>query len=381
MIPLSIPNLSGREREYLQACIESGFVSSAGPFVPEFEDQLAEYTGSAAVVSTNSGTSGLHLAMHVLGVERDDLVIMPTMTFIASANAISQCGATPLIVDVDPETWLLNASLVESLLETQTYASELGRIHIETGRRVSAIMVVYTNGLVPDMSRFRAIADRFGLILLADAAAAIGARREGKKIGQLTADLSVLSFNGNKTITSGGGGAVVGEDTALVERCRHLSSTARLSRDYEHDAVAFNYRMTNIQAAVGLAQLERVDALISRKKQVRAFYNDSLCDDGWASPFPQLEGLEDPCWLSGITLEGVNVGKLINRLSTEGVEARRFYRPVHLQKPYANVPKVLDASAEILWEKIITLPCSSNISDEDIKFVANKVKSTVASLR
>ena len=106
-----------------------------------------------------------------------------------------------------------------------------------------------------------------------------------------------------------------------------------------------------------------------------------LCDDGWASPFPQLEGLEDPCWLSGITLEGVNVGKLINRLSTEGVEARRFYEPVHLQKPYANVPKVLDASAEILWGKIITLPCSSNISDEDIKFVANKVKSTVASLR
>ena len=228
------------------------------------------------MISTNSGTSGLHLAMHVLGVERDDLVIMPTMTFIASANAISQCGATPLIVDVDPETWLLNASLVESLLETQTYASELGRIHIETGRRVSAIMVVYTNGLVPDMSRFRALSQIvFGLILLADTLFAIGARRE-EKIGQLTADLSVLSFNGNKTITSGGGGAVVGEDTALVERCRHLSSTAELSRDYEHDAVAFNYRMTNIRNMIGLAQLERVDALISRKKQVRAFYNDSM---------------------------------------------------------------------------------------------------------
>jgi len=380
MIPLSIPNLSGREGEYLQACIDSGFVSTAGPFVPQFEAQLAEHTASAAVVSTNSGTAGLHLAMHVLGVEHNDLVIMPSITFIASANAISQCGATPLIVDVDPETWLLNASLVESLLETRTFASERGRIYIETGQRVSAIMVVYTNGLVPNMSHFRAIADRFGLKLLADAAAAIGARRGGISIGQLDADLSVLSFNGNKTITSGGGGAVLGGDVTLVERCRHLSSTARVNTSYEHDAVAFNYRMTNIQAAVGLGQMERIDAFIKRKKQIRARYNEALCHDERIGAFPVLEDHDDPCWLSGVTLEGVDVDELITKLGADGIEARRFYRPVHMQKPYLDSPSFLDSSAEKIWPRIITLPSSSNISDKDLEAVMIKFKAITKKL-
>ena len=305
MIPLSVPNLLGREGDYLQACIESGFVSTAGPFVPQFESRVAEYTGAPAAVSTNTGTAGLHLAMHVLGVEHNDLVIMPTMTFVASANAISQCGATPLLIDIDPDTWLLDADMVESFLETQTSSGKRGRIHNQTGRCVSAILVVYTNGLVPEMKRFRTIANRFGLKLVADAAAAIGACREGVKVGQLVADLSVLSFNGNKTVTCGGGGAVLGQDANLIERCRHLSSTARVSQDYIHDEVGFNYRMTNIQAAVGLAQLERVDSFIRRKKQVREFYNSFLCSDARVSAFPVIEGLEDPCWLSGVMLNGM----------------------------------------------------------------------------
>ncbi len=380
MIPLSIPNLSGREGEYLQACIESGFVSTAGPFVPQFEAQVAKYTASAAVVSTNSGTAGLHLAMHVLDVEHNDLVIMPSITFIASANAISQCGATPLIVDVDPETWLLNASLVEKLLETRTCASKRGRVYIETGQRISAIMVVYINGLVPDMSHFRTIADRFGLKLIADAAPAIGARCGGVSIGQLDADLSVLSFNGNKTITSGGGGAILGGNATLVERCRHLSSTARVNASYEHDAIAFNYRMTNIQAAVGLAQMERIDDFIHRKKQIRARYNEALCQDKRIGAFPVVEDHDDPCWLSGVILEGVNVEALIAKLDADGVEARRFYRPIHMQKPYLDSPSFLDSSAEKVWPKIITLPSSSNISDKEIDIVVAKFKAITKTL-
>ena len=367
MIPLSIPNLSGRESEYLQACIKSGFVSTAGPFVSELEERLAEFTGSSAAVSTNTGTAGLHLAMHVLGVKSNDLVIMPSLTFIASANAISQCGATPLIVDVDPQTWLLNADLVEMFLETETRAGKQSRIHTKTGRRVSAIMVVYTNGLVPRMARFREIADRFGLKLLADAAGAIGARRGGLNIGQLDADLSVLSFNGNKTITTGGGGAVLGENSKLIERCRHLSATARVSTHYEHDEVAFNYRMTNIQAAVGLGQMERVNSFIERKREVRVLYNSALCTDERIGAFPVLDGHEDPCWLSGVTLQGINVAKVISKLRTEGVQARSFYRPVHMQKPYNNVPQILDSSAETIWSTIITLPCSSGIKDEEVE--------------
>lgn len=380
MLPLSVPNLSGREGDYLQACIESGFVSTAGSFVPQFEACVAKYTGSKAAVSTNTGTAALHLAMHVLGVEQNDLVILPALTFVASANAISQCGATPLIVDIDPVTWLLNADLVESLLETQTRADVTGRIHVETGRRVSAIMVVYTNGLVPDMLRFRAIADRFGLKLIADAAAAIGAKLGGVDIGKLGADLSILSFNGNKTITSGGGGMLLGQDEQLIKRCSHLSSTARVNSEYEHDEIAFNYRMTNIQAAVGLAQMERVGAFLERKKQVRALYNQALCGDKRINEFPVLQDHEDPCWLSGVTLSGINVDTVIAKLGADGVQSRRFYRPLHLLKPYASAPKFLDNSSEAVWPRIITLPCSTGITDDDIELVVKKFKAVVASL-
>ena len=380
MVPLSVPNLSGREADYLQACIDSGFVSTAGPFVNEFEACVSEFTGAIAAVSTNTGTAALHLAMHVLGVEQNDLVIIPSLTFIASANAISQCGAAPLIVDIDPETWLLSADLVEKLLETQTRAGSIGRIHIGTGRRVSAIMVVYTNGLVPDMVRFRNIADRFGLKLVADAAAAIGARRGGVDIGKLSADLSILSFNGNKTITTGGGGMLFGRDANIIERCRHLSSTARVNADYEHDAVAFNYRMTNVQAAVGLAQMERADEFIERKREVRDFYNRSLCGDERIKTFPVLQDHKDPCWLSGVTLDGINVDQVIAKLSADGVQARRFYRPVHMQEPYANAPNFLDSSAEAVWPGVITLPCSAGIKDEELEFVAKKFKAVIASM-
>ena len=251
---------------------------------------------------------------------------------------------------------------------------------METGRRVSAIMVVYTNGLVPDMLRFRAIADRFGLKLIADAAAAIGAKLGGVDIGKLGADLSILSFNGNKTITSGGGGMLLGQDEQLIKRCSHLSSTARVNSEYEHDEIAFNYRMTNIQAAVGLAQMERVGAFLERKKQVRALYNQALCGDKRINEFPVLQDHEDPCWLSGVTLSGINVDTVIAKLGADGVQSRRFYRPLHLLKPYASAPKFLDNSSEAVWPRIITLPCSTGITDDDIELVVKKFKAVVASL-
>ena len=267
MIPLAVPNLNGREREYLNQCIDTTFVSSVGSFVERLEALTAELSGTRYGVATSSGTTGLHLALTGYGVERDDLVIIPSFIFIATANAVAHCGAMPWFMDVEPDTWTMDAAQLERELEEKTDWQGERLIHKETGRRVAAIMPVYTLGNIPDMDRIRAIAKKYKLPLIADAAAAIGATYKGKKTGEL-ADCTVFSFNGNKTVTAGGG-AVVGDDETMMKRLKHLSTTARVSAEYDFDMVGFNYRMTNIQAAVGCAQLERAEELVERKRQIR----------------------------------------------------------------------------------------------------------------
>ena len=227
MIPLAVPNLGGNEARYLQECVETNFVSSVGPFVDRFEAMVAEASGASHAVATSSGTTGLHAALTALGVGRDDLVVLPSFTFIASANAISHCGATPWLLDVCGDSWTLDVAQLARVLETQAERRDGDLVHRESGRRVAALMPVYTLGLPAEMEPLVRVAMRHGLPVVADAAAALGARYRGRAVGALGADLSVFSFNGNKTVTAGGGGVVVGEDEALCARVRHLTTTAR----------------------------------------------------------------------------------------------------------------------------------------------------------
>lgn len=382
MIPLAVPDLTGNERKYLNQCIDTTFVSSIGEFVERIEEMMADKSGTKYGVATSSGTTGLHLALTGCGVKQDELVLIPTFTFIATANAVAHCGAIPWLLDISPDSWTLNAEQLETELEKNAVWDNHNLLHKETGRRIAAIMPVYTLGNIPDMIKIRAIAQKYHLPLIADAAAALGAEYKGKKLGSL-ADLTVFSFNGNKTVTAGGGGMIVGNDKLLMKKLKHLSTTARATLEYDHDMVGFNYRMTNIQAAVGCAQLERIDELIKKKKEIRQFYNHEFAGCKGVSTFPIPKDVESACWLSGIVLNNKGVKEiraLCGILRDKGVEARSFWKPIHLQTPYQGAIKSSSLKvASGIWKQILTLPSSTNIKKDEIKYVADIVKEILES--
>ncbi|MBF0098167.1 MAG: aminotransferase class I/II-fold pyridoxal phosphate-dependent enzyme [Magnetococcales bacterium] len=378
MIPLAIPDLSGNEARYLQECIATGFVSSVGPFVGRFEQAVAQAAGAPLAVATCSGTAGLHVALVALGVQRDDLVLLPSLTFIASANAIAYCGAEPWLVDVDPSSWNLDVALLEQLLQQECVRQGDRLLHRASGRRVAALLPVYTLGLPADMQRIVSLARQWQLPVVADAAAALGSAWQGVAVGALGADLTVFSFNGNKTVTCGGGGAVLGGNAALLQRVRHLATTARQGDAYDHDQIGFNYRMTNLQAAVGCAQLQRLDDFVAAKRRLRARYNAAFAGlRAQMLPFPEPEGYLSACWFSGGLLhthDPAAMQRLLQRLQGEGVAARPFWKPIHLQQPYRQAPRSRQSVSEALWYRILTLPCSTALTEQEQEQVITAVQ-------
>lgn len=371
MIPLAVPSLIGNEKKYLEDCIDTTFVSSVGEYVNKFEKMVADATGSIGAVATSSGTTGLHVALSAAGVGYNDIVVIPTYTFIASANAVRHCGAYPWLMDIS-DNWCLNPSLVRRELEKNCIKKEDGIYHSETKQRVAALMPVYTLGNIPDMDAFRGIANDYNLPLIADAACAIGAKHKGQPFGSL-ADMSVISFNGNKTITCGGGGAVVGCNQELLDKVKHLTTTARVGKDYDYDEVGFNYRMTNIQAAVGVAQMERLRDFLDVKRRIRDYYCTSFVDleSKGVTTFPTTTG--SSCWLSGIVIPKGSTSQDIKKVSMflreKGIEARLFWKPIHLQKPYKKCIKSNITYADSLWQRVVILPCSTCITDDELKKV------------
>jgi len=225
------------------------------------------------------------------------------------------------------------------------------------------------------------LARRHGLKVVADGAAALGATRNGRRIGQLGADLTMISFNGNKTVTAGGGGAVVGEDAELLAAVRHLTTTARVGSDYLHDRVGFNYRMTNLQAAVGCAQLEQLDRFVARKREIRATYDRAFADLAGTRPFPSEPGVDSECWFSGLVLDGDRFPSMDDvraALRTKGVDARPFWRPMHLQPAFAEAPRTAMPVSDAVWHRILTLPCSTGISDAELAHVVAAVREVLS---
>lgn len=380
MIPLAVPNLTGNERKYLNECIDTTFVSSVGEFVTRIEKMGAEATDSQLAVATSSGTTALHTALVVSGVRPGDLVIVPSFTFIASANSIRHAGACPWFMDIDPKTWTIDPLQVRRELAAHAEVRLTGTYHKETGERISAIMPVYTLGNVADMDEISSIAEEYRLAVVADAACALGATYHGRGLGQL-ATLSCASMNGNKTVTAGGGGFVFGKDEALLAECKHLSTTARVWPDYDFDEVGYNYRMTNLQAAVGCAQLERLGEFVSRKREVHDRYEHAFSAIPGIDTFPVPSDSESSCWFSGIVCRGSSheeSGALVAALKDEGIEARTFWKPVHMQLPYAASLQAssLDVT-DSLWSSVITLPCSTGITDDEIETVISVVRKTL----
>ncbi len=378
MIPLAIPNMVGNEGKYLAKCIEDNFVSTVGPFVSEFENQLAKATDFQHAVVTSQGTTALHAGLVALGVDTNDLVIIPSLTFIATANSVAHCKAIPWLLDVAKDTWTLDPELLEQALEENCERSVDGiTIYKATGQRVSAIMPVYAMGLAPDMDRICDIAEKWGIPVIADAAAALGTTYKGKPIGSTRAALTVMSFNGNKIITSGGGGALLSNDKALMDSVRHLTNTARKGPGYDHDVVGFNYRMTNIQAAVGVAQLENLEMFLTAKRTIGHRYAEAANDLETIAPFATAPWSEGNYWFSGIFLENwesEKIAKLSAYFKDNGVDARAFWKPIHLQKPYLHAPTNLTGVSDSIWERILPLPCSTQLTVDEQSHVLETLK-------
>ncbi|MFM8866934.1 MAG: LegC family aminotransferase [Ilumatobacteraceae bacterium] len=374
MIPLAVPQLSGNEAKYLQECVDSTFVSTVGPFVGRFEQMVAAAAGSKHCVATSAGTTGLHAALVTLGVDRDDLVIIPSFTFIATANAVSHAGATPWLMDVSRRSWTLDPEQLASELERNSKVKRGTLIHRGTGKRVAAIIPVHTFGTPADMDAIVSVAKRYSLAVIADAAAALGATSRTRKIGELGADLTMFSFNGNKTVTAGGGGAVTGDDEELVKKLRHLTTTARVSANYDHDVVGFNYRMTNLQAAVGCAQMERLETFVAKKREIRAKYNEAFAGLPGIEFFPTVAETESACWFSGFVTDAGTAEHVRAALQAQSIDARPTWKPMHLQLPYMDVPRASIEVADDIWQRIVTLPCSTGITNAELDTVIDAVR-------
>ncbi len=374
-IPLAIPNITQAEGDNLQKCIETTFVSTVGAFVVEFEERIAKLSGtyskpenplqSCGGVAMGAGTMALHMALRCLNIGEGDLVISPSFTFIASSNSIRHAGARPWLFDINPKSWTIDTAQIREALDTKTRRDADGTLrHIDTGERVAAFMPVYTLGTPADMEELHALREEYGLPIVADAAAAIGVNYKGKPIGDM-ADLTCYSFNGNKTITSGGGGMVVGEDRAVLNRIKHVSSTARVWPDYDHDEVGYNYRMTNLEAAVGCAQLDRLDEFLAAKQRIRKDYDAAFADIAGISPFPLPADRGSTCWFSGFVIDDpamLRPAEICAQLRAQKIEARIFWKPVHLQKPYKDTPMEDMSVSENVYDRIVTLPCSTMLT-------------------
>lgn len=374
MIPLSVPNLSGNEAAYLQACIETEFVSSMGPFVDKLEQLAAVAAGAPHAFAAASGTAGLHVALTALGVGPGDLVILPSYTFAASAASVAHSGARPWLMDVRREDLCLDPALMSRHLVEETERDADGRlVHKPTGARVAAVMPVHALGHPADMDPIVATARDYGLPVVADGAAALGALYKERLLGEMGADLTVMSMNGNKTFTAGGGGVVFCDDAEIEARIRHLATTARIGPGYDHDAVGFNYRMTNLQAAVGCAQLERLGEFIAAKRRIQETYSEALAGIDGLSPPPETAVSTSSCWLSQMLCtrepDRVRAG-----LRARGVDSRSFWKPMHLLPPYAEAPRTDMPVSESLWTEVLVLPCSTHLGAEQQQAVIEAVK-------
>jgi perosamine synthetase len=373
MIPLSVPNISGNEWTYIKECLDTNWVSSVGSYVTRFEKSLAEYTGAGYAVATSNGTAALHISLLLAGVERGDLVIIPNITFVATANAVKYTGADPVMIDIDSDTWQMDLGLLEEFLHTQTELRDGFSYHKQSNRRIGAIVPVHVLGNMCDMDQFVRIAKAYRLTIVEDSTEALGSKFRGKHAGTFGL-FGTSSFNGNKIISTGGGGMILTSDAALAAKAKHLTTQAKADpNEYYHDETGYNYRLVNILAAMGVAQMEQLEAFIKRKKEVAQLYKKELSFINGFKPQEVLEGVEPNHWL--FTAKVPKKDALIAFLRSKGVEARSFWVPMNRLPMMVNDLYFThhDVSREI-YQVCVSLPCSTSIKDEEVYQVIQFVK-------
>ena len=362
-IPIAAPTLDGNELAYLTDCIESGWVSSRGKYVRMFEDGLAAWCGSRHGVATSSGTGALHLALLALEIGSGDEVIVPALSYVASANAIAYTGARPVFVDVDLQTWNLDLDQIEPAITPRT----------------RAIMPVHLYGHPVDMAALMAIAERHGLWVVEDACQAHGAEYKGRRAGSL-GHVGCFSFFGNKLITTGEGGMLVTAADELAAKARSLRDQATVGSGYDHHRIGFSYRMTNLQAAVGLAQLERVDSFLNTRQKIQQLYDHLLSGIPGLTQYTEPDWAKGVCWLYSLVLKPEFMrsrDELIVYLAHHQVESKPFFKALPSLSPYRDGRAY--PAAETLARHGISLPTSVSLTQEQIGTIAGLIRQAVAS--
>jgi len=361
MIPVAEPSLGEEELKNVMEVVKSGWISSKGEFIEKFEKKFAKYCGVKYGIATSSGTTALHLALTALGIKKGDEVIVPDLTFIATANAVTYCGARPVFVDSHPEYWCIDPEKIKEKITPRT----------------KAIIPVHLYGHPCDMDTIMDIAKKYGLFVIEDAAEAHGAEYKGRKVGSF-GDISCFSFYGNKIITTGEGGMCLTNNEKLAEKMRILRDHGmNPNRRYWHDVIGFNYRMTNMQAAVGVAQLQKINKFIEKKRQIAMWYEEGLkelAEKGLITLHPQMKWANCVYWIYSILIEdkfGMKRDELMKKLEKNGIETRPFFYPMHTMPPYFNKERF--PVAEEISKRGINLPSSLFLDHETATCVVSSL--------
>lgn len=371
-IPLATPVMTGQEQAYIQKALDDNWVSYTGPYVDKFETELAERTDAAYAVATNSGTSAIHLALIAAGVTPGTEVIMPNLSFVAPANAVRYCGAHPIVVDVSSDDWQIDVDKLNYFLEEHCERKTTGLWNKDTKRQIGALLPVHLLGGMADVDELAKTSTKYDLPLVEDAAECLGASYKGRAIGAASRHISnerrfvCTSFNGNKVITTGGGGAVLMNDSDLSRKVRHLATTAKSTRiEFEHDCLGFNYRMTNIAAAMGLAQLEALNSYVQKKRKIASVYTDALSATTFIGVHPEPKECRSSFWLYSCSV-GPRSREIIDRLITRGIQVRPLWGQIDTM-PYLGAEQcgVACDVAEMLYRNVISLPSSVDLTTEE----------------
>lgn len=382
MIPLSVPAIQGNEWRYIKECLDTNWVSSVGPFVDRFEGAIAAQVGTHFAVATVNGTAALHVALLLAGVKPEDEVLVSTLTFIAPVNAIRYVGAWPIFIDAEPDYRQMDPSLVVDFLEKGCRWHN-GALHNRlTGRRVSAIIPVHILGHPVDLDPILEVARKYGLKVIEDATESLGAKYKERRVGSI-GDIAAFSFNGNKIITTGGGGMLATSNEEWARKAKYLTTQAKDDpTEYIHSEIGYNYRLTNLLAAMGCAQLEQLESFIAAKRRIARKYAEELQGLPGISLMKEASWASSVWWLYTIQVDGDAFGadsrQLMRSLSSRNIQTRPLWQPIHLSGAHrgsnaANLPV-----AEKLYKEALSLPCSAGLSEEEQSRVIEEIRSIAA---
>lgn len=378
-IPLSVPNFKGKELEYVTTAVETEWVSTGGSYINKFEKSMAEYLKVKQTVACQSGTAGLHLALKLSGVEYGDEVIVPTLTFIAAVNPVKYLGADPIFMDCD-DTLNMDLDKLEEYCKRECSLTKDGLINKKTGKTIKALVIVHVFGNLANMERVMDIAERYKLKVIEDSTEALGTYcSEGKykcKFAGTIGDFGVYSFNGNKIITTGGGGMLVAKNKGALDKAKYLSTQAKDNELYYiHHEVGFNYRMTNLQAALGVAQLEQLEDFIKIKINNYNLYKQEINKIEGLSILDFNKNTRSNHWFYSLLIKGEKYGLsrdgLLTKLNENKIQTRPIWGLIHEQKPYISNQSYKIEKANFYIDRILNIPCSTSLIKEDIEFVVD----------